>query len=145
MNGITAATGLDENGNPVPNMANPDAGIRNEHDILTGSMPDGRAFPPIPDFTCAGWTSSEPAPTPVATDAAAGDAGDAATDAAAEASVPGPRAQVGHVNRFGTNLPPANASWNSSHSTPGCSQANIAQVGGAGRIYCFALGTGNDQ
>jgi len=137
MNGLTAATGLDENGNPVPTANNPDAGTRNEHDILTGSMPDGRAFPSVPNFDCNGWTSNQAAPPPVPADA--GDA--AASVAAAEASVPGPRAEVGHINRTGTNAPPANASWNSSHSTPGCSQANIQQVGGAGRIYCFAVAT----
>jgi hypothetical protein len=105
---------------------------------VTGSMADGRAFPAVPDFTCAGWTSNEAAPPRPAADA--GDAGDAAADA----SVPNPRAQVGHINRTGTNPPPLNASWNSSHSTMGCAQADLTQVGGAGRIYCFAVATPND-
>ena len=32
----------------------------NEHDILTGSRPDGTAFPgaPFPDMTCGNWTKS---------------------------------------------------------------------------------------
>jgi hypothetical protein len=30
----------------------------NYHDILTGSQPDGRAFPPNEDRTCRNWTSS---------------------------------------------------------------------------------------
>ena len=30
----------------------------NVHDMLTGSQPDGRAFPPGPDRTCNNWTSS---------------------------------------------------------------------------------------
>jgi hypothetical protein len=28
------------------------------HDILTGSQPDGKAFPPGNDMTCKNWTSS---------------------------------------------------------------------------------------
>jgi hypothetical protein len=149
MNGLTGATGLDEHGSPVPTGG--DSGT-NQHDILTGSMADGRAFPAVPDFTCAGWTSSQagPAPAPPPSDAAAGDASDAAVEAAAEAAVdaalsdgadaaPAPRAFVGHVNRTGTNAPPANASWNSSHATPGCAQADLTRVGGAGRLYCFAV------
>ncbi len=30
----------------------------NRHDVLTGSQPDGTAFPPEPDRTCRNWTSS---------------------------------------------------------------------------------------
>jgi hypothetical protein len=30
----------------------------NMHDILTGSQPDGKAFPPDKDMTCKNWTSS---------------------------------------------------------------------------------------
>jgi hypothetical protein len=30
------------------------------HDILTGSRPDGTAFPPADDLTCTSWTSSGP-------------------------------------------------------------------------------------
>jgi hypothetical protein len=140
MNGITASTGLDENGNPVPMGG--DSGV-NQHDILTGSMPDGRAFAASPDLTCGGWTSNVAGPPPVIVSDAASEAGDAALDAADASDsgdgALGPRAFVGHVNRTGTNGPPANASWNSSHPTPGCSQADLARVGGSGRIYCFAL------
>jgi hypothetical protein len=83
----------------------------NQHDILTGSAADGTALPAAPDRTCANWTSSQ-----------------AGT------------AQVGHVNRMGTAPPPANnASWNSVHTTNDCSQAGIQMVGGAGRLYCFAI------
>jgi hypothetical protein len=138
MNGINSATGLDEHGLPVPTGGETGP---NEHDILTGSMPDGRAFAASPDLTCAGWTSNQAGPPPVMLDAAdAADAEDAsdASDATADAAL-GPRAFVGHVNRTGTNGPPANASWNSSHPTPGCSQADLARVGGSGRIYCFAV------
>jgi hypothetical protein len=81
-----------------------------EHDILTGSALDGTAFPAVPDRTCAGWTSSQ-----------------AGT------------AQVGHENRMGTSPPPNTTSWNSAHFTPDCTQAMIARVAGAGRLYCFAI------
>ena len=30
----------------------------NEHDILTGSQPDGRAFTDAADHTCSNWTSN---------------------------------------------------------------------------------------
>jgi hypothetical protein len=29
-------------------------------------------------------------------------------------------------------------SWNSAHTTDGCSAEQLQQVGGAGRLYCFA-------
>jgi hypothetical protein len=135
MNGINAATGLDENGEQVPTGG--DSGP-SQHDILTGSMPDGRAFAVSPDLTCGGWTLNTPGPVP-ADAAEAGDASDDAADAFDGNTTPGPRAFVGHVNRTGTNGPPANASWNSSHPTPGCSQADFQRVGGSGRIYCFAV------
>jgi hypothetical protein len=117
MNGISATTALDENGNSVPTGT---AGTTNQHDILTGSDTGGRALPDSPDRTCAAWTSS------LASGAAAPDGG------------PVPTAQVGHENRTGTNQPPASMSWNSSHATPGCAAADLARVGGAGRLYCFA-------
>lgn len=82
----------------------------NKHDIMTGSKPDGTAFAPGKDMTCGNWTSG-------------GQGG----------------AMVGHHNRGGTNPDPvANASWNSSHVTPGCSMPDLARVGGAGLLYCFA-------
>jgi hypothetical protein len=82
----------------------------NKHDIMTGSKPDGTAMPPDKDATCSNWTSSDQG-----------------------------GAMVGHENRTGTNPDPvANASWNSSHMTPGCSIPALASVGGAGLIYCFA-------
>ena len=44
-------------------------------------------------------------------------------------------AQVGHHDRIG----PDNNSWNSSHGSRGCNQANLARSGGAGLFYCFAV------
>jgi len=80
----------------------------NEHDILTGTAIDGSALPAAPDRTCAGWMSNAANVT----------------------------AQVGHENRTGTGGNPP-TSWNSAH-TAVCTMAGLAQVGGAGRIYCFA-------
>lgn len=45
-------------------------------------------------------------------------------------------AQVGHHDRQGGG--PAPTSWNSSHASKGCSQANLVGTGGSGRFYCFA-------
>jgi hypothetical protein len=41
---------------------------------------------------------------------------------------------VGHADKG--NIVP---SWNSSHSTNGCAQMALVQVGGGGRFYCFAV------
>lgn len=43
-------------------------------------------------------------------------------------------AQVGHHDRHGGG----NTSWNSAHSTRGCSQEGLISTGGAGLLYCFA-------
>jgi hypothetical protein len=43
-------------------------------------------------------------------------------------------AQVGHSDRTGGG----NTSWNSSHASRGCSQADLVGTGGIGRLYCFA-------
>jgi hypothetical protein len=51
---LAAFTALDERGNQIPGSGfSP-----NRHDILTGSQPDGRAYPAGADMTCANWTSS---------------------------------------------------------------------------------------
>ncbi len=121
--GVVIANNLDELHNPATNKISKETGLTetgqmvnatgdspNMHDILTGSTPDGRAFPAGRDMTCNNWTSS---------DQGAG--------------------MAGHHNRTGTNPDPvANASWNSSHPGPGCSMAAFQRVGGAGLFYCFA-------
>ncbi len=81
----------------------------NQHDILTGTQKDGMAFTVADDKTCGNWTKS------------------------GEGS-----AIVGHVNRDGTNAPPDNSSWNSSHGSAGCSDPLLVKTGGAGFLYCFA-------
>jgi hypothetical protein len=85
----------------------------NRHDALTGTQPDGRAFPPGDDNTCRNWTSS--------------------TQGAA---------MVGHIDRQGLRDDDASHSWNSSHLSRGpdggCSQADLRSTGGDGLFYCFA-------
>ena len=50
---------------------------------------------------------------------------------------------VGHHDRTGTNPPPADKSWNTSHPSRGpdggCSQADLRSTGGDGLLYCFAV------
>jgi hypothetical protein len=53
-NRLAVFTALDERGNQIPGSGfSP-----NRHDILTGSQPDGRAYPAGADMTCNNWTSS---------------------------------------------------------------------------------------
>lgn len=82
----------------------------NMHDILTGSQPNGMALAGDPaKTTCGNWTLS----------------GDGA-------------AMVGHHDRQVLRDDAPSVSWNSSHPSRGCSQANLASSGGAGLVYCFA-------
>ena len=53
-NNLTKQTALTEKGE----MVNGRGDTPNRHDILTGSTPDGRAFPPGEDRTCSNWTTS---------------------------------------------------------------------------------------
>lgn len=99
----------------------------NRHEVLTGSQPDGRAYPPDIDYTCDNWTSSE--------------------DPDPELGVPGlnggpgqPNVQIGFPDREGGG----NGSWNSSHGTRGCSQAALPKTHGIGQFYCFGL-TGENE
>jgi hypothetical protein len=83
----------------------------NEHDVLTGSQPDGTAFAGSEDRTCGNWTKS-------------------GADGVA---------MVGHHDRTGLDESPPAKSWNSSHpSRGGCSQDALKSTGGAGLFYCFA-------
>jgi hypothetical protein len=45
-------------------------------------------------------------------------------------------AMVGHADRMGRGA--AASSWNASHPSRGCSQANLVATGGNGYFYCFA-------
>ena len=53
-NRITKTSALSEKGE----MLNGVGDTPNEHDILTGSQPDGRAYTDAADHTCNNWTSS---------------------------------------------------------------------------------------
>ena len=108
-NHLTKQTALNEKGEVVNGRGD----TPNRHDILTGSTPDGRAFPPGEDRTCGNWTQS--------------------TQGAA---------MVGHHDRMGRTEEPPAKSWNSSHLSRGpdggCSQADLRSTGGDGLFYCFA-------
>ena len=108
-NKLTKQTALNEKGQPVNGRGDQP----NQHDILTGSQPDGTAFPAGEDRTCRNWTSS--------------------TQGAA---------MVGHHDRMGLRDDEPSKSWNSSHLSRGqeggCSQDALKGTGGAGLFYCFA-------
>jgi hypothetical protein len=53
-NNLTKATAFTEKGEPVKGFGD----TPNQHDILTGSQPDGRAYTDTADHTCNNWTSS---------------------------------------------------------------------------------------
>jgi hypothetical protein len=53
-NRINKVSTLDEKGNVHKGIGD----TPNEHDVLTGSQPDGRAFTDNADHTCNNWTSS---------------------------------------------------------------------------------------
>ncbi len=106
-NNLTKQTALTEKGAVV----NGSGDKPNTHDALTGSTPDGRAFPATPDMTCGNYTKS-----------------------GAEGAV-----MMGHIDRRGFSESAVDTSWNSSHaSRGGCSQSALVGTGGAGLFYCFA-------
>jgi hypothetical protein len=86
----------------------------NRHDILTGSQPDGTAFPPDKDMTCKNYTSST------------------------QGSV-----MLGHSDRNGPATFSTVKSWNAAHPSRGaeggCSQKDLQSTGGDGLLYCFAI------
>ena len=109
------ANALDEMGRPI--KVRGDSPV--QHDILTGSDKEGRAFPPNMDLTCNNWTSSSFGV-----------------------------AMLGHADREG-NPPVAGSqnvaaytetshSWNAAHTSRGCSQPDLIATGGNGLFYCFA-------
>ena len=108
-NKLTKQTALSEKGEGINGRGD----TPNRHDVLTGSQPDGRAFPAGEDRTCGNWTKS-----------GAG------------------AAMVGHHDRQGLRDDDASKSWNSSHPSRGpdggCSQADLRSTGGDGLFYCFA-------
>ena len=112
---------LDEKGAEVPGGGV--QGRQNEHDVMTGSDPQGRAFTDGLDHTCNNWTTDAMLlPVPMNQQAQ---------------GVPPERARamLGHMDRSGGG----NISWNSAHMSQGCSKQSLNNTGGAGRIYCFAI------
>ena len=83
-----------------------------QHEVLTGSQPDGRAFTDGADHTCNSWT------------------GKATTG----------KAQLGHGDLLSNSSEGLSASWNSAHETRnGCSQEGIEKTHmSVGQFYCFA-------
>lgn len=105
-NNLNKETALDEKGNRV----NARGDKPNKHDILTGSRPDGTAYPESANLTCQNWS--------------VGNIGNLAG-----------AAQVGHHDREGKT--PEGVSWNSAHPSRGCGQEDLKASGGAGLFYCF--------
>src|SRR3989338_2389307 len=73
----------------------------NQHDILPGSQPDGRAYTDAADHTCSNWTANTHVEAPARGAAPAAGAPPAAPPA------PGPSAQLGHSDKQGGG----NGSW----------------------------------
>jgi hypothetical protein len=109
-NNVNKQTALTEKGAVVNGRGD----TPSQHDILTGSRPDGTAYPGFPgqpNLTCGEWTREANA-----------------------------FAVVGHHDRL-QNTPvtdPWADSWNSSHLTVSCSKEDLPKSGGAGLFYCFA-------
>lgn len=104
-NRIGPETGVAETGRLIPSRLY----TVNQHDILTGSTADGRAYPPGKDMTCGNWTKND--------------------DGAAF---------VGHHDRMGLRDDAPSRSWNAAHLSRGCSYDKLKASGGAGLLYCFA-------
>ena len=117
-NNIQKANVLDAKGEVIPGVGVPQ-GTQNEHDILTGSDAQGRAYTDGLDHTCNNWTT------------------DGLTLPQANANFPAERAraQLGHSDRTGGG----NVSWNSVHMSADCTKEGLIRTGGAGHLYCFAI------
>jgi hypothetical protein len=109
-NNLTKQTSLSEKGEVINGRGD----TPNRHDALTGTQPDGTAFPAGDDRTCGNWTSSTKG-----------------------------SAMLGHIDRQGLRDDDASKSWNSSHPSRGpdggCSQNDLKSTGGDGLFYCFAV------
>jgi hypothetical protein len=116
---LDADTARDETGARIPEA---------ERAILTGTRPDGTAFPdpfgqplvPPSRRTCGNWTISS---FPI------------------DAGIYFDTAQLGRADRMqpdgGAN--PDESSWNSAAFTIGCHESQLKAAGSTGRIYCFAI------
>ena len=108
-NKISKQTALTEKGDVVNGRTD----MPNRHDMLTGSQPDGTAYPgsDSANTTCGNWVRYFPMSG---------------------------KARLGHHDRDG-NDPATGKSWNSAHDSMGCSQEELKATGGDGLFYCFAV------
>jgi hypothetical protein len=104
-NKISKESGLTEKGTVVNGVGD----TPNQHDMLTGSGMDGKAFAPNLNLTCNNWTSSNFG-----------------------------SAMLGHVDRKGNADTVFQHNWSAAHMSRGCSQPDLVATGGAGLFYCFA-------
>jgi hypothetical protein len=104
-NKISKESGLTEKGDVVKGVGD----TPNQHDMLTGTGTDGKAFGGNLNLTCNNWTSSNFG-----------------------------AAMLGHVDRKGNADTVFQHSWVSAHMSRGCTQPDLVATGGAGLFYCFA-------
>jgi hypothetical protein len=104
-NKIGRSTALDEKGNPIKMRGE----TPNQHDMLTGSDMEGKAFAGNLNLTCNNWTSSTFG-----------------------------SAMLGHVDREGNADTVFQKSWVAAHMSRSCSQPDLVATGGNGLYYCFA-------
>jgi hypothetical protein len=102
---INKENGLTEKGEPIKGVGEQP----NQHDVLTGSDMQGRAFPGNLNLTCGNWTSDNFG-----------------------------KAMLGHADRRGIADTVFQRNPIASHMSRGCSQADLVATGGAGLFYCFA-------
>jgi hypothetical protein len=104
-NKISKETALTEKGDTVNGVGD----TPNQHDMLTGSDMQGRAYPGNLNLTCNNWTSSNFG-----------------------------SAMLGHMDRKGNADTVFQHSWVAAHMSRSCSQPDLVATGGAGLFYCFA-------
>ena len=104
-NNLSKATALSESGAPINGRGD----SPNQHDVLTGSQPNGTFIAGEANSTCGNWQMNS-----------------------------GGAAMVGHHDRMGLDDSVPAKSWNSSHQSRGCSADQLKSSGGAGLYYCFA-------
>jgi hypothetical protein len=103
---INKETLLDEKGNRIKVRGD----TPNQHDMMTGSTMEGRAFPANLNLTCNNWTSSNFG-----------------------------SAMLGHGDREGIADTVYQHSWNAAHMSRDCTQPGLVATGGNGLFYCFAV------
>jgi hypothetical protein len=104
-NKISKETALDEKGNPIKGVGEQP----NQHDMMTGSDMEGKAFAANLNLTCNNWSSSNFG-----------------------------SAMLGHEDRRGNADTVFQRSWNAAHMSRSCSQPDLVATGGNGLFYCFA-------